>query len=703
MIEILIKEAPDTGVWIGSFPEFILIPMISFLIGFFLNWIIDSNSKKYLEILSALFLLAILIYVIMTISRPVLLETVFFLNTVRSVIGGFFLCLGILTAGFRDAQKGGFFLGIFIFAFVSLFFSFPLNNLKHIFLFVGFPFLINSILKNFIHLENQFLPRRSIKKEYPPFQGLYGSFYILFLIHSGISVYCNMGGLSLNVSLFLFSYISLRSFAIYRAHDVNYRQAFIQGRVILVISFILFAASFSWNVFGSAVFVLLGGALGFYKSASSSKSKKINNLMLGSIGLCSGIAIIYFSRTGSLIIHLEFLLAIAVFIPTNSSVLLNPISRHFPILATMLLSIFLFQYPSIKSKPTKLQTKPTLSSPYPYLLSNYFEETSKYIFIRSGLPFDNLDEFPDIEKLNSKIPVLGDYPDDRFLVYYSRYLYREKIPYIVVSNKFQINLDPNSFPMFYEGLEKKEYPGFLIYYTSNLETPDWNSSLAKNWKFTSIQSKLQDWNQPKEDFVSIGKELYKWENISSGEMKEEIRIYRNLFSESIKNFCDDYYAKAMHSEVLDCLLTSLEFGSLDAKSKEMAYESFSFSSPNLQRLPLLVHLSEETKYKIPIYKKLYPLYDSMENYSEVLKILDLLISQYKNSDDNYELEMLQIEKARIYIKMDKLEDAYSLIAPGLRNNPNSIFWKRLKDEWDAKRENKRRSWIPQAPVETKGI
>ncbi|MCC5815313.1 MAG: hypothetical protein JJT78_11190, partial [Leptospira sp.] len=374
---------------------------------------------------------------------------------------------------------------------------------------------------------------------------------------------------------------------------------------------------------------------------------------------------------------------------------LTPPSIHLPILIAILLSVFLFKTPVVYSFKVISKPKSNISKPIPYLLADIWEDSSKFIFIHSGLPQDEeKDHYPSLDELKGLIPIIGD--DDKnytYLSYYRNYLDKNKFPYYLISR------NDHSYESHSTQLSYRSFPGFKIYYSNKVNQPNWNSEFSGDGKVNTILDKLDNI----ENFEEYHTALNNMEKYAYGSFKTEIQTFRRLIRDSIHSYCHHYSKNNYHAEALNCFNLMLKFGELDDISVRKAYNSLNYTTPSHNHIDLLNKLSEVPKYRVSILKKIFPIYDSAKNYNETIATLEKLIAIAKAGSNQDEILSLEQEITRIYLESDKLEKAYSQIQSGLRSDKDSLIWKRLKENLDEKREAKRRVWLPPPSVDTTEI
>ncbi|MCC5816475.1 MAG: hypothetical protein JJT78_17120, partial [Leptospira sp.] len=293
---------------LSGYPEPLVFSLVALILGYFLQILATkiSNQKKDFSLL--VLFVAVLLWSLFHFRRPILMETIFHGDELVVSISLLFLFVGFLISGLKEAQMGGFLVGIFIFTVIG--FVQEMDDLPFKLCSLGLLLscIINLIFRSFIKLDNQFLPSRRIRRDFKLFSGLYSSFFVLFLINLAFTSVRGFTSFQLSAFLFLISYISLRTFAIYKMDESYFRKSFIIGRNLLVINFILFAGSFTWDGFSWLLYFSLGGSLGFYRPEKPIYKKRIQTLSIGIIAIFICLGIIQLAKIQYYWIHLEVIL-----------------------------------------------------------------------------------------------------------------------------------------------------------------------------------------------------------------------------------------------------------------------------------------------------------------------------------------------------------------------------------------------------------
>jgi hypothetical protein len=117
----------------------------------------------------------------------------------------------------------------------------------------------------------------------------------------------------------------------------------------------------------------------------------------------------------------------------------------------------------------------------------------------------------------------------------------------------------------------------------------------------------------------------------------------------------------------------------------------------------LEYLSKDPKYKASSLAKLFPLYDSIDDFKNSVDVMQRLRISLQELNHEQELRDLEIEEARYFIKMNKWEEASSSISSNFRKYPESIVWQRLNEELAKWKESRRNYWTPREKIDTKSI
>ncbi len=694
---LLVSTSVEIINFLGGYPELLVISIISSLSGYLFYSFVSKELKKNLIRLAILSLIAICIWIVFIIDRPILLESIFYQNSIRLLIALSFLIIGILLSDQKEVQKGGFLIGMLFFLFLDEFINFTNENLKWILISLLTGLFINYLFRTNLSLKNQFLPRRLSRRNYKYFIPLYQSFLILFVITIGTYIYRSVLPLDLVLIVFLTTYTITRSIAIYKIPEQVHRLGFIYGRYLLTVSFILYAASYSWNSLFYGLLIAIAVGLGFYRPSQS--NERINQLpiLLGILGLVICGLIIYITKFNILFIHLLFLLFAIIYLPIQRKTIMNPIDKQAPLIVGMLLSMLLFQIPSKAISQTIRIQQNYVDEPIPFYLSNLFEENKIYSFIQSNLPYSSPIEFPTEDEIIGTIPILGFNQENKYLKYYWIYLKERNIPhYILVSESGDIKARASSV---LNGMSFVNYPGFTIYYFPDSIKPGWSSKLSQDWKFSSINDRLKsakDWRE----FPAI---LNQMSTYGGSEIRSEVAIYKSLLHESILEYCKFFAEEQRHNESIDCIELSLGFGELDIGTKEIAFNAMNFITPSTKHIALLEYLSKDPKYKASSLAKLFPLYDSIDDFKNSVDVMQRLRISLQELNHEQELRDLEIEEARYFIKMNKWEEASSSISSNFRKYPESIVWQRLNEELAKWKESRRNYWTPREKIDTKSI
>lgn len=695
--QILVTASSETLTLFTEYPELVMVSVIAFTIGYLFYAFASESWKKNILLIANLGIFSSVIWIIIILDRPILLESIFYQNSTRILIGSSFILIGIMLADQKEVQKGGFLIGMLAYLFLNDYLRWSNEDLKWILLFLFVSLFINYLLRTNIVLKNQFLPTRLSRRNYKYFIPLYQSFLILFILIIGTYIYRNLWDFDLLLIIFLSTYTIIRSIAIYKIPEQVHRYGFIYGRQLLTASFILYAASFSWNGLFYPLLLIVAIGLGFYRPSQSNEKFNKLPLLLGLLNLFVLALVIFLSKYNLLFIHLLIILYAIIYLPIQNKTIMNPIDKQAPLIVGMLLSMFLFQIPT-KALARSVRTQPSIQiEPIPFYLSNLFDENQIYTFIQSNLPFSSPIEFPTEDEIKGSIPILGFNKDNKYLRYYSIYLTEKKIPhYIIVSES--ILEQANSSPLL-SSMESVSYPGFSIYYYPNSLKPSWSSKLSKDWKFVSIQDKIKTISDWKDQYTLLN-QIYTY---GGSDMKTEVNTYKKLIHDSILEYCKFFSEQERYNDTIECIDLSLNYGEVDNEIKEISFNAMNYTTPSTKHIRLLKNLSIDSQYKIKSLSKLYPLYESLDDYKNTIDTIGQLKIALLALEKKEELQDLEIDEARYFIKMNKWEEASSSISSNFRKNPDSIVWQRLNDELEKWKESRRQSWTPRIPIETKGI
>jgi hypothetical protein len=696
-LNLTVESSSESRLIWNNYPELFVLSLISTLAGYILIGFLGKESIQKTIQLCSLGLIACLIWLLWIMDRPILVESIFFQKSFHSLIAGMSFMAGVLLADQKEVQKGGFLIGILIYFLSENVLDWHLEHLKILMCLYTIALLINYGFRNVLEIKNQFLPTRIVKKKYKYFQPIYHSFLILFMLMVGSQIYRGLSQIDLLVILYLVSYSLTRSFVIYKISSQIHRVGFIYGRYLLTISFICFSAIFSWSILIYPLVVMVAVGIAFFKPIYTTENSDSNAILLGALTVLISAIIIYLSKTSIYFIHLLAFLYLIVFFPIFKKTLINPIDKIIPVAIGLLFSIFLFQVPTRLNTTSNKGHDIPIFDPIPYKLSDLFDSNENFSYIRSNLPFVSRIQFPQEEEIEGTVPILGYNPDDTYLQYYSIFLREKKIPFYVIATNNQIH-KRKKIPML-ENLESVDYPGFKIFYPTNAKKPNWTNRLSRDWKFSYIQGKvgsLSNWDQVSLEFSTI-------EKYASSDLKTEMRNYRQLIHDSISQYCEFYYKNQRFLDTLECTSLVLKFGELDSNMKSISYQSLNFTTPNLNHIDVLKNLSADPEYKVSTLMKLFPIYDSLGDHKNTIEIISQLKSTLLKNEAYRELNELEIDEARMYLKLGKWEEANSAISAGQRKYPESILWQRMVSELEKWKQQRNKSWSTQPNQNPKGI
>lgn len=632
-------------------------------------------------------------------ERPFLVDSIFYLFEIQVGLGIFSFLISFLLFGYREAQKAGLFLGILLGSFwISV--AQPGQNLwKLLAGLISILVFFNLVFRGFPQIQNQWIPKHWNQTPDRLDTGVFCSFFILLSLNLVLSVFrmSDLGVLSLSSFLiFLFLGMGVR---ISRRFEKKFRTRFWIGRILLLFSGFLTGISSTWNFLSLPGFALIGFGLGFFESNLHRQTKDLTkNIIFSQVFLALGLIFSFYSL---------YFIWIALFslpfalIPFIKSVKVDSIYNILPIGFVLFVSVFLIKPPDRMSLaiPENQSNYQISSAPFPFLLSNLLEKNSageeEYLFVQTPLPVLNRVDLPKPEEIGNKILVLGDPGQNRVLEFYLGYLIQFKIPfYLIVPSDLSLEERRSEFSLpsnrthSWTKLKWVDFLQFRIYYFL-ADPPDWNSQLTRDWKFHYVLEKTSDLKSIQE----IPDAFKKWEPYVSGDLRLESKKWKSLIHESLLAYCRYYHSEFKFGEVLDCYSNTLNFGPLPDPDQSLAYDSLNFSPPTSGHLDLLLYLREDKEYRVAISKKLYPLYESMGERVQSIGILRELIRESADILSPSELEILESELARMYLRTGNLEESFSWISAGLKKYSNSVVWPRLKEEWDRTRESRRSQWM----------
>ncbi|MCB1177312.1 MAG: hypothetical protein KDK36_07015, partial [Leptospiraceae bacterium] len=150
-----------------------------------------------------------------------------------------------------------------------------------------------------------------------------------------------------------------------------------------------------------------------------------------------------------------------------------------------------------------------------------------------------------------------------------------------------------------------------------------------------------------------------------------------------KKYVEFHFKKRNYNLAIYMANLALKFRTEDRDLMKMVYKSILRTTPESTHIPIMNKLLVFPEFKEMILKRLYPILIAAGDFNEANYRIEELLTIYKNSETKEairNIEVLRVEKVKLYIKDKKLVEAESIIKTELAKVPESPIWNKLNQD-----------------------
>jgi hypothetical protein len=654
-----------------------LVLLFLFIMGVVIKKILNDKILDKLE-LSTLFLLILSMLVILIFSSKNLqVDYIFYTDPFLFVTSLLSFTTGLLVSNLKQVRLWFFLMGGIIFVIYT--FLNPELKLKPESYIMPLLFVITSEFSLFKILKNkQIFEYKKIKfKTSRVNDSFFYSFLAIFIFHSYqyYELNSNPDAYILGAGLGLFLFNLAYHFELFRK---EHKWKFLVARIILLLVVALSLHNSKINTFLSIFLFIDTSMIAFFRPFRYNLTNSILSIVSGILF----VLILYFLNTyygrlewKILLVSLFCLLSLLPFLIEKQ---LRIFTKILASLGTILISIYLFT-PSPFDQKISFSKEESLK-PIPFLLLPIELNSTNFVFHNTNLPFENLNNLPKQNDFKNKTIVLGLEKRPEVILTYIYHLHKNKYPFLLITDPKIILNEKIDF------LNSKEYPLFKVYFSK--QTPELLKETqveASGWELEMIESKIKQ--SPNIDDIPYN--LQSLLIYSTGSLYNLANKYNKVFFTSYKEYSKYFYLKENYENALLAANYALKH-SEDEEILEICYNSLMRITPDEKNIEVMRVVSKKNKYKEEISKRLYPLYLSLNEKESAISIINELITYYTSisgEESQLELKNLKVEKAKIFLQSSSLLSADEIISSELRKEPESIVWKKLKNDLTTIREN----------------
>ncbi|MDZ4724778.1 MAG: hypothetical protein SH817_01370 [Leptospira sp.] len=591
---------------------------------------------------------------------------------------------GLYCGAIKDYRFLSFALGITLFTFHSLFDASHSTPLKSIIvvLFLLLEIYLFSTFLSKSAFSLRFYKIRSKIGKHPLFAPFYRSSLSLLLAYCTLHLYFQPGPkipLILSISFALFAG---RILSLVAGIKKETKAIYLIGRIMLVVSFFFFVYQSYWNYFYIALCILLAGMVGFFKP---NETKQKEYIYVGAEAIAYVLISLILYHWNIMVSIRSIIAIILAPILTYPYLMQKHIVRYPQIImlgVTVLLAFIFFYPPSIRSSVPF--SKNEIFDPIPFKITNLEENNSEYVFYGSILPFESNPFLPKKAELKNKIVILGLKKNQTQIISYIDKLRKENQNFLIFISRKKNYSTPhiNALSL----LKRLSFWGFDVYYPPYMNQPlGFSRTIGNDWKFKYIHEKIE--NATIEETKNQLDNMIKY---SGGDIKKDALQVKHLYYESYASYANYYYRVGQNKLALDAIAIARKFESPDKSLLKIAFNCLKYTTPEPDFIPILEDLSNENEFKEFAWNTLHPMFESLGDWNNALRIMDQLENYYKLNQMTGLQKELELVKVRLYLNQENWKEAEPLILARYRENPNSVIWERLKNEVAEKKESAKR-------------
>ncbi|MDF3819543.1 hypothetical protein P3G55_06515 [Leptospira sp. 96542] len=592
--------------------------------------------------------------------------------------------VGVYGGSLRDFRFLSFALGITAFTFYSLFEGNQSHSLKTI-IGVLYILLCLYLISTFIQ-KNPYSARyykiRSKIGKHPLFAPFYRSSLSLLIAYVFLHLYFQPGPkipliLAISFSVFLGRVISLVS-----GLKKETKAIYLIGRFGILLGFFFFINQSYFSSFYTALCVVLGLLVGFFKPNQSLYREYI-----------------YVSAETTAYLSLSFLLyhwnlpmgfrslVTLAFVPLvtypyifQKHIVKTPRILMFSV-ATAIVLIF-FTTPTIRNNAPF--SKKEIYEPIPFAITNIPFDDEKFIYYKSVLPFVSHPFLPKRSEIKDKIVVLSLSSNQTQIISYIERLSKENLPFLVITNRNKTNQSHhiNALSL----LNRKSFWNFDVYYPTYFPLNiDYTETLPKDWRLKYLTERLDNTN-----IDELNANLDNIIRYSAGDIRRDAFEIKHLYYVSYAQYVKFYHNIGQNKLSLDSMTQTRKFETPKADLLRIAYNSLKFTTLEPEYISILEDLTVDNEFQEFAWNSLIPMFESLGDWNNALKTMNSLERYYRNKNDTELANELELARVRLYINQEIWKEVEPIISSKLRENPNSVIWERLKNEVFEKKDSFRR-------------
>ena len=654
-----------------------LVLLFLFILGVVIKKFIKESFLDKLELATLFLLILSMLVILLFSSKNLQVDYIFYTDPFLFITSLLIFTTGLLISNLKQIRLWFFLMGGIIFV-IYIFFN-PELKLKPESYIMPLLFVITTEFSLFKILKNKkILEYKKIKFNTPKINdSFYYTFLSLFIFHSYQYYELNSSpdsyilGAGLGLLLFNLAY----HFELFRK---EYKWKFLIARVILLLIVALSLHNSRINYFLSFFLFIDTSMIAFFRPFKYDLRNSIFAVFSGIFF----IIILYFLNTyyGRIEwkLSLVSLFCLISLLPFLIEKHLRLFTKILASLSTILIGLYLFT-PSPYEQKISFSKEESLK-PIPYFLLPIELNSNDFVFHNTNLPFENLNNLPKQNDFKNKTIVLGLEKRPEVILTYIYHLHKNKYPFLLITEPKIVLNEKINF------LDVKEYPLFKVYFSKETsEILKENKIEAANWELEIIESKIKQSSNIDEIQFNLQNLLI----YSTGSLYTLTNKYNKIFFTSYKEYSKYFYLKENYENALISANYALKH-SEDEEILEIAYNSLMRITPDEKNIEVMRAVSKKNKYKEEISKRLYPLYLSLNEKESAINIINELIGYYTSisgEESQIELKNLKVEKAKIFLQNSSLISADEIISAELRKEPESIVWRKLKNDLTTIREN----------------
>lgn len=592
--------------------------------------------------------------------------------------------LGVYTGSLRDFRFLSFALGITAFTFYSFFDPNQNQSIKFLLgillLLLGFYFVANIFQKS--TYSGKYYKIRSKIGKHPLFSPFYRSAMSLLIAYVALHLFFQPGPkipLILSIS---FSVLFGRLTSLLPGLKRETKAIFLIGRFALLVGFFFFVYQTNWNSFYTALCVVLGSIVGFFKPNKSPYKEYIFIIIESFIY----VSLSYLLYVWNLPLGVRSLISLLFVCVLMYPYLLQKHIVRGPRILMLTIAVFIsmvfFSPPTIRvSTPF---SKKEIYDLIPYQVTNIPFDEESFIYYKTILPFPSQNFLPKRSEIKNKTVVLGLTLNQTQIISYIEELKKEFHPFLVILSRNKNNPTPhiNALSL----LKRKSFWNFDIYYPEYYQNQiDFNDKIPKDWRYKYFAEKIENANS--DEIVNAFDNILRF---SSGDLRKDTIDLKEIYYQSYSNYAQYYHNIGQNKLALDSITLARKFQKPKSDLLRIAYNSLKFTTPEATYIPILEDLTEDIEFQEFALNSLIPMYESLGDWNNALKNIILLERYYRNSNSLELANEMELVRVRLYINLENWKEVEPIVSAKLREYPDSVIWERLRAEILEKKDSYRR-------------